>query len=295
MNNIKKYKRVDKFFPWYPIHVDDLYNQYPYSLCNLTDKGQKNQKYFEHQDSELINYIKQRDIRFRWKEKREKHDKKKISEKNKKWEILRNKELKLKRYNKKIEKLRVILYRKAIAESRIEDMQEITSDFIIQNKGKCSQSDLLNTVKEKIEEVPQIQILSNIQEKINNAASRQLKQLKTKIKLTAQPAAVTIQKYLVNENPGLQIFERFVTNKLKSYKKEEKYLERLGELFGEYREGYLIPGRYTKGHYDNGLYIRGYYRERRYVKGYFINDFKKLQKKSKRKEKLRKKQYKVCG
>ncbi|KAM9955039.1 hypothetical protein ACTFIR_012883 [Dictyostelium discoideum] len=286
MNNIKKYKRVDKFFPWYrkvpntyigpnkllfkvnkskkAIHVDDLYNQYPYSLCNLTDKGQKNQKYFEHQDSELINYIKQRDIR------------------NKKWEILRNKELKLKRYNKKIEKLRVILYRKAIAESRIEDMQEITSDFIIQNKGKCSQSDLLNTVKEKIEEVPQIQILSNIQEKINNAASRQLKQLKTKIKLTAQPAAVTIQKYLVNENPGLQIFERFVTNKLKSYKKEEKYLERLGELFGEYREGYLIPGRYTKGHYDNGLYIRGYYRERRYVKGYFINDFKKLQKKKKR-------------
>lgn len=186
-----------------------------------------------------------------------------------------------------LKELQVELYNQAVSRNRTVEMRELTALFItklnelIQKQKKIKEK--LNTkiqtiikktivpqeditkIKEKLDSISEIKTLSQVQQTINIAAMRQLKQLQTKVRLSVQPAKIAFAKYSLKKNAPLKLITAFMQKWLNRkekrnqfytpkgrYIKAKKYKSYIDGFFSQ-RMGVFVKGRFRiisrKGHY----------------------------------------------
>ncbi|KAN0027360.1 hypothetical protein ACTFIU_000689, partial [Dictyostelium citrinum] len=174
--------------------------------------------------------------------------------------------------SQRIKKLQLKVYRKVIATQRKHYMREITSafikrltDFLIkQKKLKVQLQEKIQTIvknigvdsqiHEQFNEIDQLQTLSVIQNTIKNAVSRQVTQLKTKIRLSVQPAKVKIKL------PKMKQQFKLLTSRMQYWRKRQELRKRTFKIKGHYVYGKAYRRRYLPGYYS--------IKKKRFIKGY---------------------------
>ncbi|KAM9967936.1 hypothetical protein ACTFIW_003075, partial [Dictyostelium discoideum] len=186
----------------------------------------------------------------------------------------------------KLKEFQIEFYNKAVSRKRTKEMREITALFIkklkelIQKQKKIKETlntkiqsiikktvtivprEDINKIKEQLESISEIKTLSQIQQTINNAAMRQLKQLQTKGRLSVKPATLAFANYSLKKNAPLKLITAFM----------QKWLNRKEKR----KHSYKPKGRYLKARKAKS-YIKGYFSKRNgvYVKGRFRYIFRK--------------------
>nr|YP_492621.2 ribosomal protein S3 [Dictyostelium citrinum]ACD12717.1 ribosomal protein S3 [Dictyostelium citrinum] len=202
--------------------------------------------------------------------------------------------------SQRIKKLQLKVYRKVIATQRKHYMREITSafikrltDFLIkQKKLKVQLQEKIQTIvknigadsqiHEQFNEIDQLQTLSVIQNTIKNAVSRQVTQLKTKIRLSVQPAKVKIKL------PKMKQQFKLLTSRMQYWRKRQELRKRTFKIKGHYVYGKAYRRRYLPGYYSikKKRFIKGYRQKYgSYRRGYYkaYNQVRPQSKKSKKK------------
>ncbi|KAK5574391.1 hypothetical protein RB653_011170 (mitochondrion) [Dictyostelium firmibasis] len=317
------------------VYYKSLKNKFCYSLINLKAKDQQVIKYLQLPIFDRYRQYQQF-FKFKFKTPYQKgqHQKgkyqKKQLKKYKEVNAQRISDSKKKkngsRYRKKLQKLRLSLFRKAIGNKRTKVMRQLAKNFIISlkviiKKQKAIQIKLQTKlknvitrvvrvslekesrqfeeeIKEQVEGVNEIKKLSIIQKTISIAAKRQEKQLKTKMRLAIQKSAVIFPKYSLKDNAAYYIVDRYMGKWLKKEKIKKQAKRDFFERKGYFIKGYFSKGYYVPGQLKKGLYVKGHYVKGHYVRGYYTKDREKaIAKFVKKKEKalLRKKARKRKG